>query len=272
MSSNSRPDDGEQKVAATVAAAPSIVSCAHCQARTTASVSVQLIPCGCWLCRDSCLIQFLTDTRLATPWECLTCGKVVKSHGAAKRGAAKPKKAVAAMAKSNKKQKKNKKTATTAATTPPTAAKRSLEKTTTENKNGDDLKQEVDGNPRTRKKYRIFTFNERMQQLQAFKDKFGHCAVPHRCPTEPSLGDWTKNVRSGKKAITQEERKELSAIGFVWETKQNRFDREWKGMLEKLKEYKGRFGDCYVPWQWGEDKKLAEVRVSLSLYAVVWFY
>ena len=85
-------------------------------------------------------------------------------------------------------------------------------------------------------------------------------AVPHRYKgSEQHLGEWVKNVRRGIKQISVAERKQLNALGFVWETKYNRWDREWKEMLDKLRAYKQRFGDCYVPWQWSEDKKLAEV-------------
>lgn len=82
---------------------------------------------------------------------------------------------------------------------------------------------------------------------------------PSDDPEFASLGEWVKNVRRGNvRRLAAADRQKLNQLGFVWETRANRFDREWKQQFDKLAAYKARRGDCLVPWQWSEDVKLAE--------------
>jgi len=47
------------------------------------------------------------------------------------------------------------------------------------------------------------TFEKRIQDLVAFKSKFGHCDVCRKYPGDPSLGRWCQNMREAYKAIQQ---------------------------------------------------------------------
>eukprot|EP00548_Thalassiothrix_antarctica_P003916 CAMPEP_0194135694 /NCGR_PEP_ID=MMETSP0152-20130528/5782_1 /TAXON_ID=1049557 /ORGANISM="Thalassiothrix antarctica, Strain L6-D1" /LENGTH=405 /DNA_ID=CAMNT_0038832047 /DNA_START=242 /DNA_END=1459 /DNA_ORIENTATION=- len=129
------------------------------------------------------------------------------------------------------------------------------------------VKQEEGAKQPPRKIYkRRKTFDERLQALANYKEKYGDCYVPHKFKDDRSLGDWVKDVRRGHLKITKDQRKLLNAIGFVWETRYNRREREWNAILEKLTTYKERFGDCRVPWKYDEDPSLSEwVRTQRKL-------
>jgi len=102
------------------------------------------------------------------------------------------------------------------------------------------------------------SFDERLQELMAFKQEFGHCLVPNRYKPNHSLGEWVTGVRRGHVKITKEERKKLNQVGFNWEHRNNRFEREWMERLDRLKAYKRMYGDCHVPYQWSVDPQLSE--------------
>jgi hypothetical protein len=101
-------------------------------------------------------------------------------------------------------------------------------------------------------------FDDWVVQLKEFKALHGHCSVPYRYEPNPKLGEWVKDVRRGHTKISMEQRKLLNTLGFNWETKRNRFQREWNEKLERLKAYKEQYGDCRVPWNWEPDRQLAE--------------
>jgi hypothetical protein len=76
------------------------------------------------------------------------------------------------------------------------------------------------------------TWNQRLEQLKAYKDENGDCLVPYRYDRDPSLGRWVSNQRAQyqlyKKAkeaeihsssfscMTSERIAQLEALGFVW--------------------------------------------------------
>ena len=101
-------------------------------------------------------------------------------------------------------------------------------------------------------------FAARLEALVAFKEQHGHCDVPSRYPENPALGEWVKNVRRGRQKVQDDQRRLLSAVGFNWETRDDRFQREWLESLEKLKQYRLTHGDCLVPWKYEPDQQLAE--------------
>lgn len=88
--------------------------------------------------------------------------------------------------------------------------------------------------------------------------------VKANSPEEDLLGSWCSHVRCGRITVSEEQRKQLDEIGFHWEKKTERVVREWQEMFDRLAAYKERFGDTYVPFEWEEDKKLAEVSDSYS--------
>eukprot|EP00529_Nitzschia_sp_RCC80_P008070 CAMPEP_0113486452 /NCGR_PEP_ID=MMETSP0014_2-20120614/25004_1 /TAXON_ID=2857 /ORGANISM="Nitzschia sp." /LENGTH=1315 /DNA_ID=CAMNT_0000380125 /DNA_START=307 /DNA_END=4254 /DNA_ORIENTATION=+ /assembly_acc=CAM_ASM_000159 len=74
---------------------------------------------------------------------------------------------------------------------------------------------------------------QRLQELKAFKEKYGHCLVPSRYTEAPGLGTWVGSQRSayrlwkqaqaspgavvpGSTAMNEERAKALDELGFVW--------------------------------------------------------
>jgi len=76
------------------------------------------------------------------------------------------------------------------------------------------------------------TFDERMKDLRAFKDKFGHCNVPREYEDDLSLASWCQIVRMSywkikenknpTKKLTPKEIKQLEDIGFQWRVLQQK--------------------------------------------------
>ena len=70
------------------------------------------------------------------------------------------------------------------------------------------------------------TFDEYFQELQAFKEKHGHCYVPSQYKENKRLGSWCARLRMIKAGtqhnpegcckLTPERIKRLDALGFRW--------------------------------------------------------
>ena len=58
----------------------------------------------------------------------------------------------------------------------------------------------------------------RLKELKRFKKAHGHCNVPQRCKSAPSLGSWVSGVRQLKnRGVLADERvRILDALGFRW--------------------------------------------------------
>lgn len=74
-------------------------------------------------------------------------------------------------------------------------------------------------------------WNERFNQLKAYKDKYGNCKVPSYCKECPQLASWVKCQRRQYKlywedgkgsSMTDERIKLLNSIGFIWEVHPSR--------------------------------------------------
>ena len=98
---------------------------------------------------------------------------------------------------------------------------------------------------------------ERFAQLEDFKMSNGHCNVPIRFKTNPSLGQWVStqrqeysNYRNGKKSnMTQERITKLEAADFCWslrDTAKMAPRKSWDMHFAALKEYKKEHGHCDV--------------------------
>lgn len=90
---------------------------------------------------------------------------------------------------------------------------------------------------RTLEKRKKKSFDERVSDLLAHKERHGHVHVTTRCVEHPSLGEWVKDIRRGHLKITYEQRRRLNQIGFNWETRTNQRERAWKERLEQLTKY-----------------------------------
>mmetsp|Transcript_36663 Transcript_36663/g.53708 ORF Transcript_36663/g.53708 Transcript_36663/m.53708 type:complete len:120 (+) Transcript_36663:93-452(+) len=89
------------------------------------------------------------------------------------------------------------------------------------------------------------------EQLKKNKEIHGHCSVSIRCSSNKRLANWVSkqrqvyyDMKEGRSSIMTAERVDmLNSLGFVWELREN----NWHEILDELKEYKERHGDCLVP-------------------------
>jgi ferredoxin-thioredoxin reductase catalytic subunit len=97
-------------------------------------------------------------------------------------------------------------------------------------------------------------WEEMFEALVEYKKEHGDCNVPKRWEENKLLATWVQNQRSGYKKgqIDEDKSKKLDDIGFVW----NALEFKWEEMFEALIEYKKGHGDCNVPLEWAENKKL----------------
>jgi hypothetical protein len=63
------------------------------------------------------------------------------------------------------------------------------------------------------------TWNERVAELVAFRERFGHCRVPLYWPENLALGAWVRTQRNHCLHLLRREPErfaQLEAVGFVW--------------------------------------------------------
>lgn len=98
----------------------------------------------------------------------------------------------------------------------------------------------------------------RYAQLRRFKKKHGHCKVPSLWPDNPSLGFWVSNQRQKAAELVMPawRRKLLTDLGFCFRVPRTGPLAQWDEFIKCLKRYKKRFGNCNIPRNWSEDKRL----------------
>ena len=60
-------------------------------------------------------------------------------------------------------------------------------------------------------------FEEQVDRLAAYLAKYGNCHVPQKSKDDTVLATWVANVRSGNTILSEEQRQELTAMGFAWD-------------------------------------------------------
>ncbi len=104
---------------------------------------------------------------------------------------------------------------------------------------------------------------QRIQELLAFKERFGHCHVPAKWNENKPLGHWVHVQREFRRNgwLSAERIKRLDEIGFAWHG-DGRFEystaENWNRRYAQLTEFKERFGHCEVPAKWAENTPLAK--------------
>lgn len=119
-----------------------------------------------------------------------------------------------------------------------------------------------------------FSWDERYQQLQVYRDQFGDCNVPYNYSPNRGLGVWVSVQRQHYKlfqresgaaeAESQKEKKKksimtndriaaLEAVDFSWESK-NRVS--WEQRYQDLIQFKDVHGHCNVPRNYENDQSL----------------
>lgn len=111
-------------------------------------------------------------------------------------------------------------------------------------------------------------WQKRLQQLKNFRDKNGHCMVPHGYPEDPSFAEWIHRQRTSYNSLVKDEEngtstatvnpmmrerfQQLKELGFNFTVHSDKWMDHWK----QLKEYKEKHGDCQVPTHYMENQKL----------------
>ena len=72
---------------------------------------------------------------------------------------------------------------------------------------------------RTYRKVREERWQEKLSELQAFREKYGHCRVPYDWPENKQLARWVANLRRKKDKLEEEKIAQLDALGFIWDAK-----------------------------------------------------
>jgi len=97
-------------------------------------------------------------------------------------------------------------------------------------------------------------WNDRFDELVAFRDRFGHCNVAGTWKENPQLAKWVQHQRTRRrdKNLSADRTRRLDGLGFDWGV----LETAWNDLFNELTAYKNRFGDCIVPMRWKENPKL----------------
>jgi superfamily II DNA or RNA helicase len=92
-------------------------------------------------------------------------------------------------------------------------------------------------------------------QLLTYQKKHGKIDMPARWPENQKLATWvvTQRVLQRDGALEEEKIELLNRVGFKWSPHAS----TWRTYYLALLDYRNRFGDCFVPLNWKENKKLA---------------
>ena len=115
-------------------------------------------------------------------------------------------------------------------------------------------------------------WHEQYEKLVEYRQKNGHCIVPHKYKQDKSLGRWVSNQRANhNNNIMRPDRKKLLVeIGFVWrvapipdhasgiaaDASSIAAQEKWHEQYEKLVEFRRKIGHCIVPRGFEQDKSL----------------
>jgi uncharacterized protein (DUF2237 family) len=115
-----------------------------------------------------------------------------------------------------------------------------------------------------RTKFEDACFDQRVQELKAYRDTNGHCRVPFLYEPNKALGNWVSTVRTqytwrgqGKKtSLTDARISELDWKAGTKEKEGSPRDEVWKKRVEELIEYRETYGHCRVPFLYEPNKAL----------------
>jgi Helicase associated domain len=96
--------------------------------------------------------------------------------------------------------------------------------------------------PNPRAKVALKVWYQRLRELVAFKNEYGHANVRQKYPANPQLGIWVNKQRCTRNALTREKLAALEAVGFDWGTKKGEY--AWNSKYDELVKYRAIHGDC----------------------------
>lgn len=108
--------------------------------------------------------------------------------------------------------------------------------------------------------YQNDAWSQQYEALLEFKQKHGHCHVPHTYEDNPSLSRWAKRQRyqykrkleNKQSSMSDARQQKLDDVGFVWDLQ----TMVWQERFNELVEYKKIHGDCNVPCRFEENPTL----------------
>jgi hypothetical protein len=104
-------------------------------------------------------------------------------------------------------------------------------------------------------------WNQRFQDLLAFREQTGNCLVSLEYPQNPTLAHWVKRQRGQYKAkiegkhstLTIDRELELEKLGFIWDSHRA----AWEERLNEIVLFREIHGHCNVPSKYPENPQLA---------------
>jgi hypothetical protein len=113
-------------------------------------------------------------------------------------------------------------------------------------------------------KYELFDdqWNEMYFWLARYAqdENSGDCNIPTGTQnvTTKRLESWITTQRQRKVLLTNEQRTKLDQLGFLWkDSNQEKLNRHWNEVYQRLVDYKQSHGHCCVPKDWEEDRPLS---------------
>jgi hypothetical protein len=107
------------------------------------------------------------------------------------------------------------------------------------------------------------TWEDRLAEVIAFKEKYGHCDIPMSITDPPKLSGFVNATRSqrNKGTLSAERIAKLDAVGFLWQGKgiiigEDGMNEAWKKRFDELIRYKQAYGNCNVPYECAENPQL----------------
>ena len=109
--------------------------------------------------------------------------------------------------------------------------------------------------------YQCDIWKERFEELIEYREKYGHCLVPHNWAGNVALAQWVKRQRyqykllqEGKHSTMSVERMDiLNSMGFVWDSHKV----SWEEKFVQLQQYSARHGHCNVSGKLQENRPLS---------------
>ena len=93
-----------------------------------------------------------------------------------------------------------------------------------------------------------------LAELADYKQKYGDFNVAQKWPENPELATWIGNQRRLKNEgkLSEGRIRSLEYLDFIWDIGQA----AWERMFAELVVYRKKFGNCEVPAEWDQNRKL----------------
>ena len=109
--------------------------------------------------------------------------------------------------------------------------------------------------------YQADSWDDKLTELKAFRERFGNCLVPHNWSGSITLAQWVKRQRYQYKlkmegrhsTLTDERLQILQELGFVWDS----HGAAWEERLNELRSFWMAHNHCNVPSKYPENHQLS---------------